>query len=222
LHPEAKKHKIDKATLDSAMFVAVRDSRTKLIKNINTVHDLNIGCGNDTCDVIISGRTECRGAAVLKGGAIGALKLPGGSPAIVAGDNVVVTYNNNDTVTITASVSAGALQDQLDALEAEVNTISGSLTALSDVVTTLQDAMSSISLTSYSINEPISIFSVNSSFFANTLNDPAPPGSLMLFMNGQLLTVGSTNDYQLSGNLITFDSTIIGLSSAKYFATYSY
>jgi len=114
--PAATKQ-IDKNTLDSTMFVALRDSKTKLIKNINTIHDLNIGVVENVAHVTITGRTECRGAAVLTGGAIGALKLPGGAPAIIAGDNVIVAYNNNNTVTITASVSAGELGAQLDALE---------------------------------------------------------------------------------------------------------
>ena len=376
---------IDRATLDSMMFVALRDNKTKLIKNINTIHDLNIGCGTHTCDVIISGKTECRGAAVLTGGAIGALKLPGGAPAIIAGDNVIVAYNNNNTVTITASVSAGELGAQLDALEtlvdqldaslnetsalvstfdARITAVSGSvvttvssvsavsgtlstlnnsfstlsgsfvttrdnvsamsgtlstlnnsfstlsgsvvtinnnLNALTDIVSTLQNAsglnaaltmnetpsgtingsnkifsllnapfpasslmlflngqlltpgensdftlssstitLSSTinapkvddvlrsmysyqtSVTSYSINELITIQGNNPNYFANTLNAPNPPSTLMLFLNGQLLTAGVDNDYQLTGARITLGAGLHIPGETIYYATYSY
>jgi hypothetical protein len=37
-----------------------------------------------------------------------------------------------------------------------------------------------------------------------TVHDPDPPSSLMLFLNGQLLTQGSGQDYMLSGNSVTF------------------
>ena len=348
---------IDRATLDSMMFVALRDNKTKLIKNINTIHDLNIGCGTHTCDVIISGKTECRGAAVLTGGAIGALKLPGGAPAIIAGDNVIVAYNNNNTVTITASVSAGELGAQLDALEtlvdqldaslnetsalvstfdARITAVSGSvvttvssvsavsgtlstlnnsfstlsgsvvtinnnLNALTDIVSTLQNAsglnaaltmnetpsgtingsnkifsllnapfpasslmlflngqlltpgensdftlssstitLSSTinapkvddvlrsmysyqtSVTSYSINELITIQGNNPNYFADTLNAPNPPSTLMLFLNGQLLTAGVDNDYQLAGARITLGAGLHIPGETIYYATYSY
>ena len=382
--PAATKQ-IDKATLDSAMFVALRDSKTKLIKNINTVHDLNIGVVENVAHVTITGRTECRGAAVLTGGALGALKLPGGAPAIIAGDNVVVAYNNNNTVTITASVSAGELGAQLDALETLVdqldtslnetsalvstfdariiavsgsvvttvssvsavsgtlstlnnnfsvlsgsfvttrdnvsamsgtlstlnsnfNTLSGSvvtinnnLNALTDVVSTLQNASglnaaltmnetpsgtingankifslvnapfptsslmlflngqlltpgensdftlssSTITLssttnapkvddvlssmysyqtpvTSYSINELITIQTSGPNYFADTLNAPNPSSTLMLFLNGQLLTAGVDNDYQLAGARITLSAGLHIPGETIYYATYSY
>lgn len=50
--------------------------------------------------------------------------------------------------------------------------------------------------------------------------DPDPPGSLMLFLNGQLLTQGVSHDYSLSGNVVTFARSL--LASDVIRATYSY
>lgn len=50
--------------------------------------------------------------------------------------------------------------------------------------------------------------------------DPDPPDSLMLFLNGQLLTQGVSHDYSLAGNVVTFARSL--LVSDVIRATYSY
>ena len=175
---------IRRATLNDTMFVALRNIKTKDILNINTIHDLNIGIVENTANVVVTGRTECRGVLDLKDGALGALKLPGGVLSIIAGDNVTVTYNDNGTVTIASSGGGGGA-------------------------------------TSYSFNESVAAPTFPN-LFTDLANTPSPQSSLMLFMNGQLLTAGEGLDYQLSVKRVTFDSNISGLNSSKYFATYSY
>jgi hypothetical protein len=51
-------------------------------------------------------------------------------------------------------------------------------------------------------------------------NDPDPAGSLMLFLNGQLLTQGNDHDYSLDGREVTFYAPVEGLDVVR--ATYSY
>jgi hypothetical protein len=51
-------------------------------------------------------------------------------------------------------------------------------------------------------------------------NNPDPPGSLMLFLNGQLLTQGNDHDYTLSGRSVVFKIPQIAEDVIR--ATYSY
>ena len=52
------------------------------------------------------------------------------------------------------------------------------------------------------------------------LNKPEPVGSLMLFMNGQLLTAGG--DYAINNKIATLDSELRDIENSRFFATYSY
>ena len=52
------------------------------------------------------------------------------------------------------------------------------------------------------------------------LNKPEPVGSLMLFMNGQLLTAGG--DYAISNKIATLDPELRDIENSRFFATYSY
>jgi hypothetical protein len=53
-------------------------------------------------------------------------------------------------------------------------------------------------------------------------NTPSPPGSLMLFHNGQLLRVGESSDYVLNGKIITFVNGSIPKPDDVVIATYQY
>jgi len=73
---------------------------------------------------------------------------------------------------------------------------------------------------SYSINEPIDVNISNESYTIELLNKPDPVGSLMLFMNGQLLTAGG--DYSINNKIATLDSELRDIENSRFFATYSY
>lgn len=76
---------------------------------------------------------------------------------------------------------------------------------------------------SYSINEPITSLTMgNSGYEIELANVPSPPDSLMLFMNGQLLTAGETNDYILSGKNVVLAVSLVDIQESRFFATYSY
>ena len=80
-----------------------------------------------------------------------------------------------------------------------------------------------VAVKSYSINEPASVTqSVEGAYEIELNNVPSPAESLMLFMNGQLLTAGETNDYKLSGKTISLESSIADIGDSRFFATYSY
>lgn len=76
---------------------------------------------------------------------------------------------------------------------------------------------------SYSINEPIQppVLS-NLGYFIELANTPSPAESLMLFMNGQLLSSGAENDYTLNGKVVSLQGSLSGLTESRFFATYSY
>ena len=73
---------------------------------------------------------------------------------------------------------------------------------------------------SYSINEPIDVNASNENYVIELLNKPEPVGSLMLFMNGQLLTAGG--DYAISNKIATLDPELRDIENSRFFATYSY
>jgi hypothetical protein len=51
-------------------------------------------------------------------------------------------------------------------------------------------------------------------------HEPDPAGSLMLFLNGQLLTQGNDRDYYLTGRDVTFCAQVESFDTVR--ATYSY
>ena len=64
---------------------------------------------------------------------------------------------------------------------------------------------------SYALSErPIQTFSSGSILTGIKLaNIPDPADSLMLFLNGQLLTQGSEHDYDLQDEIVTFNKSLI-------------
>jgi len=79
-----------------------------------------------------------------------------------------------------------------------------------------------VSVTSYSINEPLTVTN-NGQLFTGTLNSaPDPSSSLMVFMNGKLLTAGNAADFTLNNKTVQFSNALQDVASSKFFATYSY
>jgi hypothetical protein len=74
----------------------------------------------------------------------------------------------------------------------------------------------------YAINaQPAQLVLQDSTMTGLTLpHDPDPNDSLMLFLNGQLLTQGNGNDYSLSGREVTFSALVEAVDVVR--ATYSY
>jgi len=68
---------------------------------------------------------------------------------------------------------------------------------------------------------PTNLNVVNSELTGLTLpHEPDPAESLMLFLNGQLLTQGQDHDYSLAGNVVTFARSLVTTDILR--ATYSY
>ena len=80
----------------------------------------------------------------------------------------------------------------------------------------------SVSAKLYAINaEPVQVSVIDSTMTGLTLpHEPDPGDSLMLFLNGQLLTQGGAHDYQLTGSAVTFSAHIASADVVR--ATYSY
>jgi hypothetical protein len=69
--------------------------------------------------------------------------------------------------------------------------------------------------------EPTAITVVNDELTGLTLpQHPDPATSLMLFLNGQLLTQGQDHDYSLTGGIVTFARGLMASDVIR--ATYSY
>lgn len=103
-------------------------------------------------------------------------------------------------------------------------TLSSKLVTLSqapevdDVVSALYSY--TVPVKSYSINEPISTTINNNIATITLLNSPNPPETLMLFMNGQLLT--SEEDFLLNENSVTLNANLSEIEESRFFATYTY
>jgi hypothetical protein len=89
-----------------------------------------------------------------------------------------------------------------------------------DVIRTMYSK--NVSARLYAINAtPAQLVVVENVMTGLTLpNDPDPADSLMLFLNGQLLTQGNDHDYRLNGRDVTFFSPVEGADVVR--ATYSY
>lgn len=98
------------------------------------------------------------------------------------------------------------------------------ISAVAPVVTDVLRAMYSKTVTAklYAINAvPTQILTLDSMMTGLMLpHDPDPNDSLMLFLNGQLLTQGNDHDYYLSGSAVTFHSPVEAVDVVR--ATYSY
>ena len=77
-----------------------------------------------------------------------------------------------------------------------------------------------IALKSYSINEPVNVELVNGISLIQLNNSPNPPESLMIFMNGQLLT--QNEDYSLNDVTVSLNDDLESIEESRFFATYSY
>jgi hypothetical protein len=77
----------------------------------------------------------------------------------------------------------------------------------------------SVTVKQFVLNESASIVSVSGSLGVSLNQAPNPAQSLMLFMNGQLLT--QNTDYILSGSSVQFLAPFVN-SEDIFLATYSY
>jgi len=251
---------------DVGNFVPSRDIKTKKIKSLNTIYDLNVGVVEKTANFTVNGKATVKNAAFFEGGAVGAIFVPDGTPAIVGGNGVTVTKLNNGKVQIsfTAAAPIGASDISLAMNVTPAGVINGSnkvftlpntpspasslmlflngqlLTAGANADFTLANASITlvtapvvddvilalyshqVSVTSYSINEPLTVTN-NGQLFTGTLNSaPDPSSSLMVFMNGKLLTAGASADFTLNNKTVQFSNALQDVASSKFFATYSY
>lgn len=91
----ANNSKISAKDAESGALVPSFDLRTKKIKSLNTIYDLNVGVVEKAANMTICGDATVKKAAYFEGGAVGALILPDGSFAIEAGDGVNITQSTN-------------------------------------------------------------------------------------------------------------------------------
>jgi hypothetical protein len=276
---------LSRQQLESEIFVPARDPRTKKIRNVSTLHNLNVGVVEKSANLTVSGESKFFGIAHLKGGAIGTLNYPDGSLAIVPGNGLSVTQRADGKIVVGTSNSTfevDSLIDRICALEDGMNLVksrsSGVGTAVEMNVTpsgvingnntkfelpsspapasslmffkngqlltsgssadyTLASATVTLSsppepddtlsalyayylpVKSYSINEPATLTFANGAGSITLLNTPNPPETLMLFMNGQLL---SADDFSLSGKVVSLNSFLMDIEDSRFFATYTY
>lgn len=89
-----------------------------------------------------------------------------------------------------------------------------------DVIRVMYSRRVSAKLYAMNVN-PIQLLTSGSDLSGFTLpNDPDPPGSLMVFLNGQLLTQGDGHDFTLSGRDVIFSTPQLTEDVVR--ATYSY
>jgi len=102
----------------------------------------------------------------------------------------------------------------------QINFVSSVAPAAADVLRAMYSKTVTAKL--YAINaQPAQLVIQDSTMTGLTLpHDPDPNDSLMLFLNGQLLTQGNGNDYSLSGREVTFSALVEAIDVVR--ATYSY
>lgn len=119
------------------------------------------------------------------------------------------------------------LNGQLLTKDSDYSVSSNTVTFINDVVPVATDVLRvmysrQITTKLFALAvEPTEVAVVNDEVTGLTLpQNPDPSSSLMLFLNGQLLTQGHSHDYSLSGNVVTFARSL--LQSDVFRATYSY
>lgn len=117
------------------------------------------------------------GPVTFLSGATGSIqKLPDGSPYLAAGSGISISTGSNGQITISSTGGSGSL---------EPNNSNNVLTEL-----VLNETPSGV------------MNGINKSF--SLAFEPANPLSVMLWLNGQLLTQGASQDYTVSGKTILF------------------
>lgn len=132
-----------KPQLETELFVPRRDPRTKKIRSVSTLHNLNVGVVEQSANLIVSGDSRLLGAARLEGGATGALNYPDGTLALVAGTGVNLSQRGDGKVVIDAVVDTSDLAADLAAIPGELDTLSIDIAALEGSVAALSGALAS-------------------------------------------------------------------------------
>lgn len=231
--------------VESGNFVPSRDIKTKKIKSLNTIYDLNVGVVEKAANFTVNGKATVKDAAFFEGGVVGALFMPDGTPAIVGGEGLTITRlnsgkiqisltaptagiggNNNDTrITNIESQLAilSLLSEQQSATQTALNTsllaTSASLNSLTGRMNLLEQGSSGGIGSSLAMNVSPSGAIDGSNRIFTLPSAPSPASSLMLFLNGQLLSSGHDKDFTLQGATLTLaeapaiDDVILALYS---------
>jgi hypothetical protein len=144
-----------KPQLEADLFVPRRDPRTKKIRSVSTLHNLNIGVVEQSANLIVSGDSKLLGVAHLEGGATGTLNYPDGTLALVAGTGVNLSQRGDGKVVIDAVVDtsdlAADLTSRMAVLEAgAANAIqlflafSGSMSGMAPRLVTVESSVSNV------------------------------------------------------------------------------
>jgi len=121
---------LSRPQLETEIFVPARDPRTKRIRSVSTLHNLNVGVVEQKANLIVSGDARMIGAARLEGGATGALNYPDGTLALVPGTGVNLTQRRDGKVVIDAVVDTSDLTAELAAIPGEINALELDISAL--------------------------------------------------------------------------------------------
>ncbi len=230
---------------ESGNFIPSRDIKTKKIKSLNTIYDLNVGVVEKTANFTVNGRATVKDAAFFEGGVVGALFMPDGTPAIVGGEGLTVTKLNSGKVQISftapvGSIAGGNSDARITNIESQLAVFSLTSAQQGSSLTTLGSSLLAVSSSldalvgRLNLLEQGSSGGIGSSLAMNvspsgaidgsnrvfTLPSmPSPASSLMLFLNGQLLSSGNDKDFTLQGAVLTLaeapivDDVILALYS---------
>lgn len=171
-----------------------------------------------------NGQVQVSLAGPAQGGTVTDLALNVELIGDLDGTNTIFTTPHNN---IDESSFMLWLNGQLLTKGSDYNLSSNTVTFTNDIAPVTTDvlrAMYSRQITTkqYALAiEPLGVTIVNNEVTGLTLpQNPDPSSSLMLFLNGQLLTQGQDHDYSLSGNVVTFARSL--LQTDIFRATYSY
>ena len=238
---------------ESNNFVASRDLKTKRIKSLNTIYDLNVGVVEKAANFTVNGKATVKDAAFFEGGVVGALLMPDGTPALVGDTGVSVTALNNGKLKISLAqgISPGAGgtgngSTKIAELEAQISLMQQQFSSQHNILTSVSSSHTShsslLTAVSSSLAQRVSLLeqgnfnngtgtslainvtpqgAINGTNVSFTLpNVPSPASSLMLFLNGQLLSPGINSDFLLEGSTVTLASP--PLQDDVLLALYSY
>jgi len=230
---------------ESGNFVPSRDIKTKKIKSLNTIYDLNVGVVERAANFTVNGKATVKDAAFFEGGAVGAIFMPDGTPAIVGDGGLTVTKLNNGKVQVSftapvGGIGGGITDARIASIESQLAVLSLTSTQQGSSLTTLGSSLLAVSSSldvlvgRLNLLEQGSSGGIGSNLAMNispvgtidgsnrvfTLpNTPSPVSSLMLFLNGQLLSAGLDGDFTLQGAMLTLaeapviDDVILALYS---------
>ncbi len=130
-----------KPQLEADLFVPRRDPRTKKIRSVSTLHNLNIGVLEQSANLIVSGDSKLLGVARLEGGATGTLNYPDGTLALVAGTGVNLSQRGDGKVVIDAVVDTSDLAAELAAIPGEIDLLEIDITAIENSMSSMSGAL---------------------------------------------------------------------------------